>query len=110
MLISNKFITTHNIPYTARKNPVSLKMAVKELRSTSNFSVEVMIRLGKMRVDKVPMVVALVSDYDILIIMEDLIRPEAVIDCQMNNLYISMYKVRVTGDGKSTESRSAMTK
>jgi len=28
-LISNKFITTHNIPYTARKNPVTLKMAVK---------------------------------------------------------------------------------
>jgi len=28
-LISNKFITTYNIPYTARKNPVTLKMAVK---------------------------------------------------------------------------------
>jgi len=28
-LISNKFVTTHNIPYTARKNPVPLNMAVK---------------------------------------------------------------------------------
>jgi len=28
-LISNKFVTTHNIPYTARKNLVTLKMAVK---------------------------------------------------------------------------------
>jgi len=28
-LISNKFATTHNIPNTARKNPVTLKMAVK---------------------------------------------------------------------------------
>ena len=27
-LISNKFVTTHNIPYTARKNPLTLKMAV----------------------------------------------------------------------------------
>ena len=24
ILISNKFVTTHNIPYTARKNPVTL--------------------------------------------------------------------------------------
>jgi len=28
-LISNKFVTTHNIRYTARKNPVTLKMAGK---------------------------------------------------------------------------------
>jgi len=28
-LISNTFVTTHDIPYTARKNPVTLKMAVK---------------------------------------------------------------------------------
>jgi len=27
-LISNKFVTTHNIPYTARKNPVTLQIAV----------------------------------------------------------------------------------
>jgi len=62
ILISNKFVTTHNIPYTARKNPVTLKMAVKGSRSTSNFSVEVMIQLGKMRVDKVHMLVTPVSD------------------------------------------------
>jgi len=38
-LISNKLVTIYNIPYTARKNPVTLKMAVKGSRSTSNFSV-----------------------------------------------------------------------
>ena len=109
-LISNKFVTTHNIPYPARKKPVTLKMVVKGWRSTRNFSVEVMIRLGKMRVDKVPMLVTLVSDYDILISMDDLIRLGAVIDCQKNSIYFSKYKVRVTCDGKSRESRSAMTK
>jgi len=109
-LISNKFLTRHNLPYTARKNPVTLKMAVKGSRSTSNISVEVMIQLGKMRVDKVPMLVTPVLDYDILIRMDDLIRLGAVIDCQKNSIYFSKYKVRVTCDAKSRESRSAMTK
>jgi len=109
-LISNKFVTTHNIPYTARKNPVTLKMAVKGSPSTGNFSVEVMIQLGKMKVDKVPMLVTSVSDYDILISMEDLIRLGAVIDCHKNSIYFSKYEVRVTYDGKSRQSRSAMTK
>jgi len=85
-LISNKFVTIHNIPDTARKNPVTLKMAVKGSRSTSNFSVEVMIELGKMRVAKVPMQVTPVSDYDILISMDDLIRVGAVINCQKNSI------------------------
>jgi len=69
-----------------------------------------MILLGKMRVNKVPIVVMPVSDYDILIGMDDLIRLGAVIDCQKNNIYFSKYKVRVTCDRKSSESRSAMTK
>ena len=56
-MISIKFVTTHNIPYTARKNLVTLKMAVKGSPSTSNFPVEVMIHVGKMRVDKVSMLV-----------------------------------------------------
>jgi len=109
-LISNKFVTTHNIPYTARKNPVTLNMAVKGSQSTSNFSVEVMIQLGKMKVDKVPMLVTPVSDYENPISMDDLIKLGAVIDCQKNSIYFSKYKVRVTCDGKSRESRSAMTK
>jgi len=85
-LISNKFVTTHNIPYPARKKPVTLKRVVKGWRSTRNFSVEVMIQLGKMRVDKVPMLVTPVSDYDILISMDDLLRLGAVIDCQKNSI------------------------
>ena len=109
-LISNKFVTTHNILYTARKNPVTLKMAVKGSRSTNNFSVEVMIQLGKMKINKVPILVTPGSDYDILISMDDLIRLGAVIDCQRNSIYVSKYKVRVTCDGKSRESRSPMTK
>jgi len=60
-MISNKFVATHNIPYIARKNTSTVKMAVKGSRSTSNFSVEVMIQLGKLRVDKVPMLVTPVS-------------------------------------------------
>jgi len=85
-------------------------MVVKESRSTSNFFVEVMIQLGKMRVDKVPMLVTPVSDYDILISMDILIRLGAVIDCQKNSIYFSKYTVRVTCDRKSRHSRSTMTK
>jgi len=48
-----------------------------------------MIQLGTMRVDKVPMLVTPVSDYDILIRMDDLIKPGAVIDCQKNSIYFS---------------------
>jgi len=42
--------------------------------------------------------------------MDDLIKLGAVIDFQKNSIYFSNYKVRVTVDGKSRESRSAMTK
>jgi len=85
-------------------------MVVKGSRSTSNFSVDVISKLGKMKVDKGPMLVTPVSDYDILISMDDLIRLGAVIDCQKNTIYFSKYKVRVTCDGKSKKSGSAMTK
>jgi len=69
-----------------------------------------MIQLGKTRVDKVRMLVTPVSDYNILISMDDLISLGAVIDFQKNSIYFSKYEVRVTCDGKSSESRSAMTK
>jgi len=85
-------------------------MAVKGSRSTCNFSFKVMIQLGKMSVDKMPMLVTPVSDYDMLISMDDLIKPGAVIDCQKKRIYFSKFKVRVTWDGKSRDSRSAMTK
>jgi len=55
------------------------------------------------------MLVTPVSDYNILISMDDLIRLGVVFDCQKNSIYFSKYKVRVTCDGKSRESRSAMT-
>ena len=56
------------------------------------------------------MLVTPVSEYDILISIDDLIKLGAVIDCQKNSIYFSKYKVRVTCDGRSRESRSAMTK
>jgi len=57
-----------------------------------------MIQLGKMRVDKVPRLVAPVSDYNILISMDDLIKLGVVIDCQKKSIYFSKYKVSVTCD------------
>jgi len=57
-----------------------------------------MIQLGKMRVDKVPMLVTPVSDYDILISMDHLIRLRAAINCQESSIYFSKYQVRVTCD------------
>jgi len=109
-VISNKFVTIHNIPYSARKYSATMKMAVKGSRSTSNFSVEVMIQLGKMRVDKMPMLVTPVSDYDIFISMDDLGGVGAVINCQKNSIYSSKFKIRLTWDGKLKESISAITK
>jgi len=85
-------------------------MAVQGSRSTSNFAFEVIIQLGWMRVDKVPVLVLPVSDYDILISMDNLIKLGAVIDCQKNSIYLSKYKVRVTCDRECRESRSAITK
>jgi len=67
-------------------------MAVKGSRSTSNFLVEVRIQLGKMQVDMVPMLVMPVSNYDILICMDDLIRLGAVINCQKNSISFSSTK------------------
>jgi len=69
-----------------------------------------MIQLGKMKVDKVPMLVTPVSDYDILISMDNLIKLGAVIDYQKNSIYFSKYKVRVTCNGISRKSGLAMTK
>ena len=107
-LTSNKFVTTHNIPYTANKNPVALKMAVKGSRSTSNHGVKVMIHLGKMKVKDVEMMVTPVSDYDVLLSMDDLIKLGAVIDCRKNSIYFLDHKVRVTCEAKSGQPRSAM--
>ena len=80
-LLSNRFVTTNNIPYKPRKNPVNLKMAVKGSGSTSNYSVIVDVEIGKMKVRNVEMMITPVLDYDILLSMDDLTRMGAVIDC-----------------------------
>ena len=92
-LLSNRFVTTNNIPYKPRKNPVNLKIAVKGSRSTSNYSAIVDIQIGKMKLQKVEMIITPVPDYDILLSMDDLTRMGPVIDCQKNSIYFPKYKV-----------------
>jgi len=109
-LISNKFVTTSNIPYTTKKKPVILKMAVKGSQYTSNYGCKVEILIGRMRIPNVDMIVTPVSDYDVLIIMDDLARFVAEINCQKSTIYFPDHKVRIHCDRKSTQLRSAMAK
>ena len=90
-LLSNRFVTTNNIPYKPRKSPVNLKMAVKGSRSTSNYSAIVDVQIGKMKVRNVEMMITPVSDYDILFSVDDLTRMGAVIDCPKNSIYFPKY-------------------
>ena len=67
-----------------------------------------MIHLGKMRINNVEMMVTPVSDYDVLLSMDDLIKLGAVIDCKKNSIYFADHKVRVTCEARTTQPRSAM--
>ena len=109
-LLSNRFVTTKNIPYKLRKNTVTLQMAVKGSRTTSNYSAIVDVEIGKMKVRNVEMMITPVSDYDILLSMDNLTRMGAVIDCQKNSIYFPKYKVRGHCNGNSAHQRSAMTR
>ena len=51
-------------------------MAVKGSRSTSNYGCNVKIQIGRMKIPTVDMRVTPVSDYDVLISMDDLARFE----------------------------------
>ena len=99
-----------DVLYKPRKNPVNLKMAVKGSRSTSHYSAIVDVVIGKMNVRYVEMMITPVSDYDILLSMDDLTRMGAVIDCPKNSIYFPKYKVRVQCNGNSAHQRSAMTR
>ena len=109
IFLSNCFVTTNNICYKQQKNPVNLKMAFKGSRSTRNYSAVVDIQIGKMKLDKLGMIITPALDYDILLSMDDLTRMQAVIDCQKNSIYFPKYQVRVHCNGNSTYQRSAMT-
>ena len=85
-------------------------MAVKGSRSTSNYSANVDVEIRKLKVRNVEMMITPVSDYDILLSMDDLTRMGAVIDCQKNSIYFPKYKVRVHCNGNSAYQRSAITK
>ena len=98
-LLSNRFVTTNNIPYKPRKNSVNRKMAVKGSRSTSNYIAIVDIEIGKMQVRNVEMLIIPVSDYDILLSMDDLTRMGAVIDCQENSIYFPSIMSEYTAMG-----------
>ena len=63
-----------------------------------------------MKVRNVEMMITAVSDYDILLSMDDLTRMGAVIDCQKNGTYFPKYKVGVHCNGNSAHQRSAMIK
>ena len=89
---------------------MNLKMAVSGSRSTSNYSAIVNIQIGKMRLRKVEMTITPVSDYDILLSMNDLMRMGVVIDCQQNSIYFTKHKVRVHCNGNSAQERSTITK
>ena len=110
LLVSNRFVHTNNIPYKPRKNHVNLKMAVGGSRSTSNDSVTVDVEIGKVKVRNVQMMITPVSDYDILLSIDNLTRMRAVIDCQKNSIYFPKYKVRVYCNENSAHQRSTMTK
>ena len=61
-----------------------------------------------MKVKDVEMMVTPVSDYDVLLSMDDLIKLGAVIDCRKIRIHFPNYKVRVTCEAKSSQPRSAM--
>src|SRR6266404_1643808 len=107
-LLSNRFATTNNIPYKPRKSPVNVKMAVKGSQSTSHDGSSVEIQIGKMKIQNVEMMITPVSDYNVLLSMDDLTRMGVVINCQKNSIYFPSHKVRVNCSGKSIQPRSAM--
>ena len=86
-LLSNRFVTTNDIPDKPRTSPVKLKMAVKGSRSTSNYSAIVDVEIGKMKVRNVEMIITPAPDHDRRLSMDDLTRMGAVIDCQKNSIY-----------------------
>ena len=87
---------------------MNLKIAVKGSRSTSNYSTLVDVKIGKMNVRNVEVMITPVSDYDILLSMDDLTRMGPVIDCQKNSIYFPKYMVRVHCNENSAHQRSAM--
>ena len=68
------------------------------------------VDIGKMKVRNVKMIITPVSEYDILLRMDDLRRMGAVIDCPKNSIYFPKYKVRVHCNGNSAHQRSAMSR
>jgi len=75
-------------------------MDVKGAGSNSHYGCNVEILIGRMRIPKVNMMVSPVSDYDVLISIDDLVRFVAEIHCRKSTIYFADYKVRIYCDGK----------
>ena len=88
---------------------MNLKIGVKGSGSTSNYSAIVDVEIAKMKVRNVKRMITPVSDYDILLSMDDATRMGAVLDCPKNCISFPMYKIRVHCDGNSAHQRLAMT-
>jgi hypothetical protein len=81
-LLSNQFITTHNIPVESLKKPRTLKIAVKGSRSSANHKCNVTFEIGKHQFIPAPI---------------------------MNSIYFPKVKLRIICTPKSAQLRSAMT-
>ena len=71
------------------KNLVTPTIHVIGSRSTCNTTVDVIIQVGKMKGDKVSMLLIAGSEYNICISIDDLIRLGTLIDCHKNSRYCS---------------------
>jgi hypothetical protein len=108
-LLSNRFISTHNIPYELLTKPRTLKMADKGSRSLANYKASVILEIGKYKFTPAPMMVTTLDTYDALIGFNFLHQNGAVIDCGKNSIYFPKAKLRIICTPKSTQLRSAMT-
>jgi len=86
-LLSNRFITTHNIPYESLTKPRTLKMAVKGSRSSANHKCNVSLEIGTHKFTPAAMMVTTLDTYDALIGFNFLHQNGAVIDCGKNSIY-----------------------
>ena len=107
-LISNRFITTHNMPYEPLSKPVTLKMAVKGSRSSANNKCKAKVEIGRHSFSPTHMTISSLDTYDALIGYNFLRKHEAIIDCKKNSIYFPSQKLRIFCIPKSTKPRSAM--
>jgi hypothetical protein len=80
-LISAKCVSTNRIATENLKVPISLKMAVKGLRYTSNYEVKPVIQIGTKSGEITKALVTSLENYDISLGMPQHNRHQVVINC-----------------------------